>query len=143
MKTYLIHSPAPHHERGMSLLELMVVIVLIGGLLAVLGNKIFGNKERAEYKMAQTQLQALSGKIEQYQSDVGSFPESLEQLTAAPANATGWLGPYARAEEFKDPWRNLIEYHHASDDQKPYQLTSLGADGKPGGEGVDKDLVVP
>lgn len=143
MKMRLIHSPTPRHEHGMSLLELMVVIVLIGGLLAVLGNKIFGNKERAEYKMVQTQLQTISGKIEQYQSDVGSFPDSLEQLTTAPANAAGWLGPYARAEEFKDPWHNPIEYRHSGEGEAPYQLISLGADGKPGGEGVDKDLVVP
>lgn len=143
MKMRAIQAPMPRHIRGMSLLELMVVIVLIGGLLAVLGNKIFGNKERAEYKMAQTQLQTLSGKIEQYQSDVGSFPDSLEQLTTAPANAVGWLGPYARAEEFKDPWHNSIEYQHSGESQTPYQLTSLGADGKPGGEGVDKDLVLP
>ena len=134
---------APRRQRGMSLLELVVVIVLIGGILAVVGSRIMGNKARAEYKLTQTQLQTLAGKVEQYQADVGSYPDSLDQLVTAPGNASGWLGPYAKAEEFKDPWHNAIQYKHPGDDDRPYQLTSLGADGKPGGDGVDKDLIAP
>ena len=133
----------PRRQRGMSLLELVVVIVLIGGILAVVGSRIMGNKARAEYKLTQTQLQTLAGKIDQYQADVGSYPDSLEQLVTAPSNASGWLGPYSKAEELKDPWHNAIQYKRPGDEGRPYQITSLGADGKPGGEGVDGDLVAP
>ena len=80
---------------GFTLIELMVVIVLVGTLLAVLGAKIIGNKQRGEWKIAQTQLSTLSQKVESYQSDVGSLPDSLDQLVTAPGNASGWLGPYA------------------------------------------------
>jgi general secretion pathway protein G len=128
---------------GMTLLELMVVIVLIGTVLAILGSKIVGNKQRAEYKLAQTQLNTLSQKVESYQSDVGNLPDSLDQLVTPPSNATGWLGPYAKVTEFKDPWQHLIEYRHPGDNNEPYQLISLGVDGKPGGEGIDKDLTAP
>jgi general secretion pathway protein G len=131
------------HALGMTLLELMVVIVLIGTVLAVLGSKIVGNKQRAEYKLAQTQLNTLSQKVESYQSDVGNLPDSLDQLVTAPSNATGWLGPYAKATEFKDPWQHQIEYRHPGDNSEPFQLVSLGVDGKPGGEGIDKDLTAP
>jgi general secretion pathway protein G len=55
----------------------------------------------------------------------------------------GWLGPYARKEDLKDPWHNAIEYHKPGADDRPYSLTSFGVDGKPGGDGVDKDLVAP
>ena len=128
---------------GFTLLELMVVIVLVGTLLAVLGSKIIGNKQRGEWKIAQTQLSTLSQKVESYQSDVGSLPDSLDQLVTAPSNATGWLGPYAKAGDFKDPWQHQIEYHRPGENNSPYQLISYGVDGKPGGEGVDKDITAP
>lgn len=123
----------------MTLLELVVVIVLVGGLLAVLSNRLIGSKSRAEYKLAQTQLSGLSQKIEQYQIDLGDYPETLSDLATAPEQADNWLGPYAKPVEFKDPWGSVISYDR---DSKPesYELISLGADRKPGGDGVNKDI---
>ena len=132
-----------HPVRGFSLIEMLVVIVLIGGILALVASKVFGNKERAEYKLAQTQLQTLAQKIDNYQLDVGAYPDSLDALVSAPANADGWLGPYAKADELKDPWRHPIEYRQPGENDKPDQLTSLGADGKAGGEGVKADIIAP
>jgi general secretion pathway protein G len=128
---------------GFTLIEVIVVIVLIGGILAIVGGKIINNKKSAEARLAVTQLQSLSAQIEQYQSDVGSYPESLQELVSSPSNAAGWLGPYAKATDFNDPWHHPIEYRHPGDDDAPYKLVSLGADGKPGGEGVDKDVSAP
>jgi general secretion pathway protein G len=129
--------------RGFTLIEVIVVIVLIGGILAVVGGKIITNKKRAEANLAKTSLQSLSAQVDQYQADVGRYPDSLEQLVSAPGNADGWLGPYAKAADFQDPWHNPIQYRRPGDDAAPYALTSLGADGKPGGEGVDKDISAP
>lgn len=129
--------------RGMTLIELVIVIVLIAGVLAVVGGKVIGNKKRAEANLARTQLSSLAVQIDQYQADVGSYPESLDQLVSAPGNAAGWLGPYAKPADFNDPWQNPIEYRRPGDDEAPFKLTSLGADGKAGGEGVDKDVVAP
>jgi general secretion pathway protein G len=137
---------APSFRRrnaGFTLIEVIVVIVLIGGILAIVGGKIISNKKSAEARLAVTQLQSLSAQVEQYQSDVGTYPESLQELVTAPGNAAGWLGPYAKATDFNDPWHHPIEYRHPGDDDAPYKLTSLGADGKPGGEGVDKDVSAP
>ena len=136
-----IHSPRA--AAGFTLVEIVIVIALIGLILSLVANKIIGNKTRAEYKLAQTQLNTLSQKVESYQSDVGDLPDSLEQLVTAPNNAPGWLGPYAKATEFKDPWQTQIEYRHPGNDNQPYQLISLGADRKSGGEGVDKDITAP
>lgn len=130
----------PRAHRGMTLLELVVVIVLIGGLLAVLSNRLVGSKTRAEYKLAQTQLSGLSQKIEQYQVDVGDYPEQLSSLVSQPENTDNWLGPYAKANEFKDPWGTEITYTRDTTNNS-YQLVSLGADRKPGGDGVDKDIL--
>ena len=129
------------NQQGMSLLELVIVIVLIGGLLAVLGSRIIGSKARAEYKLAQAQVEGLSQKIELYYVDVGEYPKQLDDLVQAPAEANTWLGPYAKATEFKDPWAMPIEYR-VPDDMSNYTLTSLAADRKAGGTGVDKDIVV-
>ncbi len=135
--------PVPPRATGMSLLELVVVIVLIGGVLAVVGGKIVSNKKLAEARLAVTALNSLAAQIDQYKSDVGDYPENLEQLTSAPGNAPGWLGPYASAKDLKDPWQNPIDYRRPGEDEAPFQLVSLGADGKTGGEGVNKDIVAP
>ncbi len=128
---------------GMTLLELVIVIVLIGSVLAVVGGKIVQNKHRAEAKLTVTQLNSLASTVDQYKSDVGTYPENLEQLVTAPGNAPGWLGPYTKAADLKDPWNNPIQYRVPGDNDSPFQLVSLGVDGKAGGEGVDKDVVAP
>ena len=125
---------------GFTLIELLVVITLIAAVMAIVAGKIIQNKNQANYRLAKTQLTSLAASIDQYQSDVGALPDSLEQLVAS--NAEGWLGPYARKEELKDPWHNAIEYRKPGEDEAPFALVSLGVDGKPGGDGVDKDLVV-
>lgn len=135
--------PVPPRATGMSLLELVVVIVLIGGVLAVVGGKIVSNKKLAEARLAVTALNSLAAQIDQYKSDVGDYPENLEQLTSAPGNAPGWLGPYASAKDLKDPWQNPIDYRRPGEDEAPFQLVSLGADGRTGGDGVNKDIVAP
>jgi general secretion pathway protein G len=117
------------------------VIVLIGGILALVGTKVMGAKDNSNYKLAKTQLDTLAAKIESYESDVGSLPESLDALATAPPNEPDWLGPYAT--DFKDPFGTPIQYRVPGDNDQPFQLVSLGADRKPGGEGVNKDIVKP
>jgi general secretion pathway protein G len=129
-------------SEGFTLIELIVVITLIAAVMAIVAGKIIQNKHSAEYRLAKTQLTTLAASIDQYQSDVGELPDSLQQLVAAPQK-DGWLGPYAKTEELKDPWHNAIEYRKPGADERPYSLTSLGVDGRPGGDGVDKDLVAP
>ena len=127
-------------ERGFTLIEMVVVIMLIAAIAAVIAGKVISNKRQAEYRLAKTQLTGLAANIDQYQSDVGELPDALDQLVRS--DAEGWLGPYAKTEELKDPWHNAIEFRKPGEDDAPFALVSLGVDGKPGGEGVDKDLVV-
>ncbi|MGH8051316.1 MAG: type II secretion system major pseudopilin GspG [Arenimonas sp.] len=128
-------------QSGFTLIELAVVILLIGGIVALAANQIVGAKNKANYKLTQTQLSLLTQKVSEYESDVGSLPESLDALVTAPGNADGWLGPYTKAQQLKDPWGVAIEYRNPGADAD-FELISLGADKKPGGDGVDKDLVV-
>jgi general secretion pathway protein G len=128
-------------QSGFTLIELIIVITLIAAVMALVAGKVIQNKRQAEVKLARTQLMTLAASIDQYQSDVGALPDSLQQLLQS--DAEGWLGPYAKAEELKDPWHKPIEFRKPGADDQPFSLVSLGVDGKPGGDGVDKDLVAP
>ena len=131
----------PARAAGFSLIEIMIVIVLIGGILALVASKVMGSKDQANFKLADMQLTTLAGKIDQFRSDTGRLPESLDQLATSPG-IPGWLGPYAKAEELRDPWGTAIDYRRPGTNG-PFELVSLGADGTAGGESVDADLRKP
>ncbi|CAN5268778.1 type II secretion system major pseudopilin GspG [soil metagenome] len=133
--------PRNRRAQGFTLIEMIAVIALIAAIAALVGGKIISNQKRAQWNLAKTQMQNLANEVDQYQSDVGRYPESLQQLLAAPGDADGWLGPYAKANDLKDPWHRDISYSASGDNG--FELRSLGADGKPGGDGADKDLVAP
>ena len=131
----------PARAAGFSLIEIMIVIVLIGGILALVASKVMGSKDQANFKLADMQLTTLAGKIDQFRSDTGRLPESLDQLATSPG-IPGWLGPYAKAEELRDPWGTAIDYRRPGTNG-PFELVSLGADGTAGGESVDADIRKP
>ena len=131
------HSPRP--QQGFSLLEIIIVLVLIGGILVLVGSRVMGGADSGKVKLAQSQLQTLSGKVETYQLDTGHYPTQLSDLVTQPGNAAGWLGPYAKESELQDPWKNPIEYRIPGEAQR-FDLISLGADGKAGGDSVNADI---
>lgn len=133
------HSPT--RARGMSLIEVIIVIVLIGAVLTFLTNRVLGGADRAKFSLAKSQVQSLSGKIEQYELDNGGLPPDLAALTTKPSDAEGWLGPYAKADELKDPWNHALIYR-VPGENGAYDLMSYGKDGKPGGESVDADIAL-
>lgn len=132
-------SPSPSSQSGMSLLEIIIVLVLIGLVVTFVGSRVIGGADRGKANLAKSQIQTLAGKVENYQLDTGSLPSKLEDLVTQPGNATGWLGPYAKEAELKDPWGHVIDYR-APGDNKPFDLISLGKDGQPGGESFNADI---
>ena len=126
---------------GLSLIEMMIVIVLIGLVLTLVTSRLMGGQDRANVRLTETQLTTLAGKVDQYRMDVGRLPDSLEQLVTSPGE-TSWLGPYAKSEELRDPWGNPIEYRRPGQ-SGPFELVSLGADGQAGGESVNQDIRRP
>ena len=133
-------------EGGYTLTEMLVVIGIIGVIAAALTPGIIGQFARAKSKAAQLQLDTLVADIEAFSSDVQRYPtqaEGLQALLQQPATAEGWSGPYVRdPKALKDPWGRPIVYAIQAD-QRTFTVTSLGADGKAGGKGVDRDLVAP
>ncbi|KRG69700.1 general secretion pathway protein GspG [Pseudoxanthomonas dokdonensis] len=123
----------------MSLLEIIIVIVLIGAVLTLVGSRVLGGADKGKFKIAQAQVQTLAGKVESYQLDTGSLPAKLDDLVTQPGNAAGWLGPYAKPAELKDPWGHAIEYQ-APGESQPFDLISRGKDGQPGGDSYNADI---
>jgi len=129
-------------QAGFSLMEIIIVTILIGGIVAFAASQIMGGGDKgdkAKHNLATAQIQTLAQKIEQYEMDTGRLPSALSDLTNAPAGVPGWLGPYARASDLVDPWKTPIEYR-APGERGRFDLVSLGADRKPGGSSVDGDI---
>jgi general secretion pathway protein G len=126
-------------QRGFSLIEIILVVVLIGGIVAFAATRILGGGDRARVNLARAQVQTIADKVSQFEMDTGALPASLDQLVTQPGGAVGWLGPYAKESELRDPWNTPLEYR-APGDGKPYDIVSYGADRKPGGDSVDADI---
>ena len=133
-----------NRAHGFSLIEIIVVITIIGGIVAFAANKIFGQADIAQARIGKSKIVALSGPLDIYKLDTGKYPttqEGLKALLQAPSGVPNWNGPYVKnAEELKDPWRNDLIYRSPGSENRPYEIVSLGADGQEGGEGPNRDL---
>jgi len=139
MQRRLIRFTSPRRQAGMSLLEIIIVIVLIGAVLTLVGSRVLGGADRGKANIAKSQVQTVAGKVENYQLDTGKLPAKLDDLVTQPGGTSGWLGPYAKPAELNDPWGHPLEYRAPGEGQ-PFDLISLGKDGKAGGSSVDADI---
>lgn len=142
MRDRNISRPSPKAAQGgFSLIEIIVVVVLIGGIVAFAASRILGGGDRAKVRLAESQVQTIAEKVQQYQMDTGELPPTLQALVTQSGNAPGWLGPYAKDAELLDPWKKPLQYQ-VPGESGAFDVVSLGADGQPGGESVDADIRV-
>ncbi len=134
-------------ERGFTLIELMVVIVILGILAGLIIPRIMGRPDEARRAKAQLQIQSIETSLKLYRLDNGSYPtteQGLQALVEPPASgalAKNWrAGGYLEKGKLpKDPWDN--DYVYLSPGvHGDFDLSSLGADGEAGGDGKDKDI---
>jgi general secretion pathway protein G len=130
--------------QGFTLLELLVVIVIIGLLAGYVAPRYFSQVGRSEIQVARAQIESLEKALDQYRLDMRRYPsaeEGLQALTAKPADAQAWSGPYLKKAVPLDPWGR--PYVYRTPGQKgEFELISYGRDGKPGGTGEDADIGV-
>jgi general secretion pathway protein G len=128
---------------GMTLIEILVVLVLIGIVLGVVGGNFIGRGEKAKADAAKIEIGQIGQALDLYKLEIGRYPssqEGLQALVSAPPGVNNWNGPYWKKTSIpKDPWGNEYKYM-APGQHGPYDIISLGADGKEGGEGPDKDV---
>lgn len=128
-------------QLGFTLIELLIVMAILAMLAALVGPAIFGNLGRGQRATAQTQMSSLEAALDSYRLDMSRYPESLNGLISNDSGRPNWSGPYLRADRVPlDPWGNEYVYELTSNG-RDFNLLSLGADGAPGGEGDDADIV--
>ena len=136
-------SGSAQNREGFTLVELMVVIVIIGLLATVVAINVLPSQDRAMVGKARADISVLEQAIETYRLDNLTFPEDLNALTTAPASLAQperyRQGGYIRRLP-EDPWGNPYQYRRQSAHGGQFDVYSLGADGKEGGEGNDADL---
>jgi general secretion pathway protein G len=130
--------------RGFTLLELLVVVVIIGLLVAYVGPKYFGQIGKSETVAARAQIEAFEKALDTFRLDVGRYPsteEGLNALVVRPESASAWSGPYLKKGVPNDPWGR--PYTYRTPGSKPgsdYDIVSLGKDGQPGGTAERADV---
>ena len=130
-------------QQGFTLIELLIVMVILGILAALVGPRMFGKVGKSRQKAAKAQISLFETAMDTYRLDVGKYPttdQGLEALRVKPDGVEKWDGPYVSKDVPVDPWGNRYVYESPGE-HGDYDLISLGADGNPGGEGEDEDIV--
>ena len=129
-------------EKGFTLLELLVVVVIIGLLAGFVAPRYFGQVGKSEVATARAQIDALEKALDQYRLDTGRYPSTelgLKALVERPPEEPKWNGPYLKKSVPLDPWGKPYVYK-VPGPKWDFELVSYGRDGKPGGNGEDADI---
>lgn len=128
---------------GYTLVELLVVLAILGLLVALAAPRVIKYLGSAKTDTARIQIEKLSGVLDLYRLEVGHYPteqEGMLALVERPPQIDAWNGPYLKnRESLIDPWGTPYLYQSPGEHGE-YDLYTLGADGKEGGEGEDQDI---
>lgn len=128
---------------GFTLLELMVVLLILAMLASIAAPQVLKYLSKAKGQTAKVQIDALSAGLDFYHVDLGHFPtqeQGLQALVQRPENEAKWDGPYVKKNSsLVDPWGRPYLYKIPGQ-HGIYDLYTLGADGKEGGDGEDQDI---
>ena len=132
-------------QRGFTLIEIMVVVVILSVLGALVVPQIIDKVDVAKVKRAQSDIRAIQTALDLYRLDNFKYPtteQGLQALVKQPAAPT--ITNYAASGYLKslpkDPWGNIYQYVSPGTDGRDYDIITYGRDGKPGGEGYDSDI---
>jgi general secretion pathway protein G len=146
------------NRAGFTLIEILVVITVIAILAGMVSPMVFRNVGDAKVSAARAQIESFGLALDTYYLHNDYYPTTEEGLaalvtppvgpsdrrTVGPSdrrNVSNWRGPYLKKGVPLDPWGN--PYHYESPgpvNPQSYDLVCYGRDGKPGGEGEDRDL---
>ncbi|MEJ2080697.1 MAG: type II secretion system major pseudopilin GspG [Acidobacteriota bacterium] len=129
-------------QRGFSLIELIVVLVILGLLATIVGPRVIDQLSKGKANIAKVQIADLVGALGLFRFDVGRYPTTAEGLNALLENPglDNWSGPYLTKSTLpKDPWGHEYQYRSPGM-HSDYDLYCLGADGVEGGEGDNADV---
>ena len=131
-------------QGGFTLIEIMVVVIIIGLLVAIVAPNVIGRIDDAQIVRAQADIDAIGNALKFYRVDNFAYPtteQGLEALVTKPNDPTvrNWKpGGYLESMP-RDPWGNPYQYLNPGNHGE-VDIYSLGRDGQPGGEGLDTDI---
>jgi len=137
---------SPFLARGFTLIEIMVVVIIIGLLAAVIVPQVVGRVDEARVGKTKSDLQAIETALTMFRLDNFKYPttdQGLKALIQQPTDPSikNWrIGGYLARGSSKDPWGSDYQYAFPGTHGREYDLFSLGADGAPGGEGLNADI---
>jgi general secretion pathway protein G len=137
--------PVQARGRGFTLIEIMVVVFIIGLLAAFIVPEVISKVDEARVAKAKQDIQSLETALTMFRLDNSKYPtteQGLQALTAQPTDPTikHWRPGGYLQHVSKDPWGNDYQYAYPGAHGKEYDLFSYGADGQPGGDGINADI---
>jgi len=134
--------PLRLNQSGMTLIEILAVIVLIGLILSVVAKGVFSQSSKAQARLNEVKMVNLQNAISQYRLEYGRYPGQIQDLIKQ-SNDVAQSGrlfiALAEPEDLKDVWG--FEYGYKSENEgRSYSLQSLGQDGLTGGDGANQDI---
>lgn len=136
------------NQKGFTLIEIMVVVIILGLLAGLVLPRILGQEDKARLESAKVQIRALEGALDAYKLDNGFYPTSDQGLGAlirkpdAGRIPARWRdGGYLKPARIpKDPWDKEFVYLSPGSEGRDYEIISYGPDNEPGGEGNNADI---
>jgi general secretion pathway protein G len=131
------------NQRGVTLIEMLVVVTIIALFAALVGPRMLGQADKAKHTAARAQINAFETALGTYKLATGTYPPTelgLNALRVKPENQPQWDGPYLPQDIPLDPWAHPYIYKFPGEHGDDPEILSLGADGQPGGEGNNADI---
>ncbi|MGZ3691805.1 MAG: type II secretion system protein GspG [Pseudobdellovibrio sp.] len=125
------------NNKGFTLGEIMIVLVIIGAIMGIILPKINAGRDNANVRNTKMVLAEIDTKIGEYQADCGKLPTSIDFLVNDVADCRNWTSNKQNKKLLKDEWGSDVQYEVKGNG---YILKSFGKDKKEGGEGPDKDI---
>ena len=138
------HSRRRRSQAGITLIEMLVVVVIIGLFVGLVGVNMFKKADDAKRTAARAQVSNFSQALGLYKLDTGTFPSTelgLQALRVKPESAIQWAGPYMPQDIPLDPWGHPYLYKYPGEHGDEPDIVSLAGDALPGGEGNNADIV--